>query len=80
MSRYLLVVYEATRPEDHAEEWRNEAQHVRERVDVGELRLAQTGMRCDIRCDGPLRLYADEIEKILRANHYVTGNVEKHGV
>ena len=47
---------------------------------LGELRLAQAGMRCDLRCDGPLRLYAEEIEKIMRANHHVTGNVEKHGV
>lgn len=47
---------------------------------LGELRLAQTGMRCDLRCDGPLRLYANEIEKLLRTHHHVTGVVEKHGV
>ena len=47
---------------------------------LGELRLAKTGVRCDLRCDGPLRLYADEIEKLLRMYHHVKGSVEKHGV
>ena len=47
---------------------------------LGELRLAKTGMRCDLRCDGPLLLYANEIENLLRMNHHVKGHVEKHGV